>query len=230
MNKLEEFFENKPKRFQLHKLMHYFEIYDRHFSKYVDKQPSILEVGVDYGGSVEMWDDYFGEGCKIYGVDLSERSKEIEKYMPNVKITLGDQGSVDFWDEYKKQTPKFDIIIDDGGHRMEQQITTFECMYDHIKDDGVYLCEDLHTSYFPKYGGGFKKPSTFIEYSKNFIDYINVWWWDHNGSKETNPSDFEFRKKTNSIHFYDSVVVLEKRFCEEEPTGRRAKYPQRPLL
>jgi hypothetical protein len=243
MNKLEEYFYKKPKRFGVHKWLHYFEIYDRHLSKYVAKQPSILEIGVNDGGSLEMWDDYFGDGCKIYGLDVKKKSKEIEKYLPNVKVSLGDQGSVDFWDQYKKCTPEFDIIIDDGGHEMDQQITTFECMYDHIKDDGVYLCEDTHTSYRQqRWKGGVKKEGTYMEYTKSFVDYINAWHWEQRpevplGSPQSNPSEYteerkkalEFKKKTHSVHFYDSVVVLEKRVDLDRPTHERHRYPRRKL-
>jgi hypothetical protein len=66
-------------------------------------------------------------------------------------------------------------LIDDGGHTMKQQINTFEEFFTSIAENGVYLCEDVHTSYWSKYGGGYKKSGTFIEYSKNFIDYINAW-------------------------------------------------------
>lgn len=87
---------------------------------------------------------------------------------------------------------------------MVQQIVTFESMYNHVKDDGVYLCEDLHTSYWPEYGGDLHKPDSFIEYSKNFIDQINAYHIRRN-------IDLTFRKTTNSIHYYDSIIVLEKK-------------------
>ena len=74
----------------------------------------------------------------------------------------------------KAKIPKIDILIDDGGHSMNQQIISFEELYSHIKEDGIYLCEDLHTSYWKTYGGGYKNKESFIEYSKNFIDYINA--------------------------------------------------------
>ena len=55
-----------------------------------------------------------------------------------------------------------------------QQITTFNVLLIMSKDDGVYLCEDLHTSYWLYFGGGYKRDGTFIEYSKNFIDQLNA--------------------------------------------------------
>jgi hypothetical protein len=71
--------------------------------------------------------------------------------------------------------PRIDIVIDDGGHTMKQQIATFEEMFPRIDGNGVYLCEDMITSYWPDYGGGLRKRGTFVEYSKAFIDCINAW-------------------------------------------------------
>ena len=87
---------------------------------------------------------------------------------------------------------------------MKQQIITFNNLYDHMTEDGIYICEDLHTSYWKQYGGGYKKRRSFIEYSKNFIDKLHAWH-----SKDI-PVD-SFTQNTHSLHFYDSVLVLEKR-------------------
>jgi hypothetical protein len=89
---------------------------------------------------------------------------------------------------------------------MSHQIITYEEMFDHISDDGVYLCEDLHTSYWLNYGGGHKRRGTFIEYSKNFIDALNAYHSEQKSLQVTN-----FTKSVDSIHYYDSVVVIEKK-------------------
>jgi len=89
---------------------------------------------------------------------------------------------------------------------MEQQITSFEELYPHIKTNGIYLCEDLHTSYWKEYGGGLHRHGTFIEFSKNLIDQLNAW---HIRENEFPVSDFT--RTTNSIHFYDSILVVEKK-------------------
>jgi hypothetical protein len=88
---------------------------------------------------------------------------------------------------------------------MKQQIITFEELFFKIKEDAVYLCEDCHTSYWYKFGGGYKRWGTFIEYSKNWIDYINAY---HSKSWRLKVNDFT--KSAGSLHYYDSVVVIEK--------------------
>ena len=206
MNKLEEFFYVKPKKLTIHKWKHYLKIYDRHFSKFIGKNPVILEIGIYKGGSLEMWNDYFDGNCTIYAIDIDPECTEVPNKLErdNIKVFIGDQENRDFWKQFKEHAPKFDIIIDDGGHTMKQQIVTFEEMYSHVKDDGVYLCEDLHTSYWSSHNGGLRRPNTFIEYSKNFIDNLHAFYMPANEMNRT------FRQTTNSIHYYDSIIVLEK--------------------
>jgi len=102
---------------------------------------------------------------------------------------------------------------------MIQQIVSYEELFDTVKDNGVYLCEDLHTSYWLRFGGGHKRRGTFIEYSKNFIDYLNAYH-----SEQKNLKVNSFTKSVDSIHYYDSIIVIEKRKKEKpytEMTGKR---------
>lgn len=213
MNKLEDYFYNKEKKLPVHKWLHYFKIYDRHFKKFIGKNPVILEVGVAQGGSLEMWDYYFDGQCQIYGIDLNPECKDVPEKLGknNIKVFIGSQDDRNFLKKVKEEIPKIDIIIEDGGHLMNQQIVTYEELYDHLNDDGVYLAEDLHTSYWQEYGSFYKNPNSFIEYTKNFIDYINAYHIREN-------IDLHFRKTTESIHYYDSVIVLERKKDLEKPT------------
>jgi 23S rRNA U2552 (ribose-2'-O)-methylase RlmE/FtsJ len=203
MNELRSFFENNNSNL-INKWVHYFEIYETFFHKYRNKEVVILEIGIYQGGSLKMWQNYFGKHAKIIAIDINPLCKQFEG--ENIQIFIGSQEDKEFLQRVKAQIPKVDILIDDGGHHMNQQITTFEQMYDHVKDDGIYLCEDLHTSYWEAYGGGYKKKNTFLEYTKNFIDFLNAW---HSRTPELVISDFT--RSTYAIHYYDSVIVIEKR-------------------
>ena len=214
MNDLENYFRLNDKRL-IHKWNHYFEVYDRHFSKYRNKDIVILEIGVSHGGSLQMWKDYFGDRAKIYGIDINPQCKEFEE--ENIKIFIGSQSDRNFLREVKAQIPPIDILIDDGGHTMVQQIVSYEELFNYVKEDGVYLCEDLHTSYWLEFGGGNKRRGTFIEYSKNFIDSLNAYH-----SEQKNLKVDGFTKSVFSIHYYDSILVIEKRTIEKpyhEKTG-----------
>jgi hypothetical protein len=203
MNDLEKYFRQNNGRL-IHKWIHYFDIYDRHFARFRDKEVTILEIGVFQGGSLQMWKNYFGKKAKVYGIDINPLCKELEE--ENTKIFIGSQEDRKFLKEIKKSIPPVDILIDDGGHTMRQQIISYEELFDHIKDNGVYLCEDLHTSYWLKYGGGYKRRGTFIEYTKNFIDFLNAYHSQQNALKVN-----KFTESVDSIHYYDSILVIEKR-------------------
>lgn len=201
-NELEKYFIERTDKKNIHKWFHYFEIYDNFFSKYRNTEVVLLEIGVENGGSLQMWKEYFGPKAKIIGVDINPNCKNYEE--EQIEIYIGSQDDKNFWKNFKNKIPKLDIIIDDGGHTMIQQIITYEEMFSHIKDNGVYLCEDLHTSYWKEYDGKYKDKNTFIEYSKNFIDYIHSWYSDDIGEKYETKNIF-------GIHYYDSILVLEKR-------------------
>ncbi len=164
----------------------------------------ILEIGVSQGGSLEMWKNYFGNKATIYGIDINPKCLEMEK--EGFNIFIGSQSDRKFLKEVKMHIPPIDILIDDGGHTMVQQITSFEELFDCIKDDGIYLCEDLHTSYWASFGGGHKRRGSFIEYSKNFIDYLNA-----NHSNQMTLKQNKFTNAVDSIHYYDSMLIIEKK-------------------
>lgn len=195
--------------------MHYFDVYDRHFSSFRGKEVVILEIGVWQGGSLQLWKDYFGPKAKIYGIDIDPRCKEMGE--ENIEIFTGSSSDRNFLKKVKASIPKIDILIDDGGHRFDQQIAAYEELFGHIKEDGVYLCEDLHTSYRLTYGGGLKRRGTFIEYTKSFIDYLNA---HHSEQKNLKVNDFT--RSVDSVHYYDSMIVIEKKKMQaprHEKTG-----------
>jgi len=202
-NSLRQIFESHTGGL-IHKLDHYIEIYDTYFSRYRNREMVILEIGAAHGGSLQMWKKYFGDKARIFAVDINPDCKKLEE--ENIKVFIGSQEDRSFLSKLLSEIPKADIIIDDGGHTMRQQITTFEMLYDHVKEDGIYLCEDTHTSYWYEYGGGLRRKNSFIEYSKKLIDYLYGW---HFKSRKVEIS--RFTESTNAIHFYDSMVFFEKK-------------------
>lgn len=151
-----------------------------------------------------MWKEYFGPKANIFGVDIDPNCKNLEE--EQIEIFIGDQEDRAFLRSLTKSIPRIDILIDDGGHTMRQQINTLEELFPHIDANGVYLCEDLHTSYWSEYGGGYGKRGTFIEYSKNFVDNVNAW---HSKTRKLQVT--RFTKTVHSLHYYDSMLVIEKR-------------------
>ena len=189
----------------VNKWAHYLPLYHRHFEKYKlkaspENKVHLLEIGVQNGGSLDMWSAYFGaENCIIYGLDVDPACKALER--DNIKIFIGDQVNKEFLLDLKSKIPPLDIIVDDGGHLMQQQIVSLETLYDHVKFGGVYLCEDTVTSYWPNYGGGLNNPATFIEHTKKIIDHLT-------GYPQVGANSMA--RTCLSIHYYDSMVFFEK--------------------
>lgn len=213
MNDLEAYFLNNPGRL-IHKWMHYFEIYERHLSRFRGTEVNLVEIGVYQGGSLQMWKHYLGARANIWGVDINPLVRQFEE--DRVKIIIGDQADREFLRALARDVPRIDILIDDGGHGMSQQRTTMEGLFPKVDANGVYICEDLHTSYWREFGGGYLDPRSFIEFSKNYIDRLNA--WHSQDLRALSPS--EFTHSAQSMHFYDSMLVIEKR-PREEPKARR---------
>src|SRR5262249_33026562 len=144
-NPLREFFERRKEGPGIYKWNHYFDIYERHFRKFRDQEVHVLEIGVYSGGSLDMWLDYFGPKATIYGVDIVPECRTYES--DRGKGFIGDQADRLFWQKIRKNTPAFDVVIDDGGHQAEQQIVSFEELFAFMPQSGVYLCEDVHGGY-----------------------------------------------------------------------------------
>lgn len=202
-NPLRAYFDRNPGRL-IHKWEHYFDVYHRHFARYRGRPCTIVEIGIFHGGSLQMWRDYFGSQARIIGVDIDPATARFAE--PGIEVVIGDQADRAFLRELAQRTGPIDILIDDGGHRMAQQITTLEELYAHVKPDGVLLVEDTHTSYWRSYGGGLRAPHTFMETAKRLVDDLNAWHTQDPHSLAPNP----FTESTRSMHFYDSIVVIEK--------------------
>jgi len=185
---------------------HYFEIYEHHLSRFRGTSATIVEIGVYQGGSLQMWREYFGPDVRLVGVDVNPECSQFAD--SKTEIIIGDQGDRAFLGRLREQLGAVDVVIDDGGHFMEQQIISFEELFPAVKDGGVYLCEDLHTSYWPAYGGGTRRPGTFIEFSKELIDVMNPWY--QSGTHNVSTDVPVLTPALKSMHFYPSMLVIEK--------------------
>lgn len=186
---------------------HYLEIYERHFEPLRRREQPVrlLELGVSRGGSLEIWRKYFGPSAKILGVDIDAACAE--RVDPENMVMIGDQSDPALLASAVERLGGVDIVIDDGSHVGRHQIASFECLYPRLSENGVYLCEDLHCSYWDSYEGGYQRPGTFIEFTKALIDRLHALYLD-----ETLKERFtEFGSTTYGIFCYHDVIVLEKR-------------------
>lgn len=166
---------------------HYFEVYHRHFLKFIGKKMSILEVGVFSGGSLGMWKTYFGPESTVYGMDIEPACKVYER--DGVKVFIGDQENRETWRKIKQELDGLDILIDDGGHTVEQMMVTCEEMLPFLRPGGVFVCEDIHGNY-----------NKFAAFAGSLVQELNL-------VEAKCPS---FQSAIFSVHFYPYQVVFEK--------------------
>ena len=213
---LRELFERNEGRL-IHKWMHYFPIYERHFAPYRGTAPTFLEIGVSHGGSLDMWRRWFGRGTHVIGIDIDERCAALAGR--GIDVRIGDQADLDFLDAIVDEFGPFDIILDDGGHFPEAQIASLERLWSAVKPGGLYVVEDTHTSYWDESDGGLRRPGTLIEHVKPLVDDLHGW---HGRPPEHGVTDWT--RTLGGAHFYDSIVVLDRE-DRDEPTHRKTGRP-----
>jgi len=176
-------------------------LYEKYFESLRHKPIRILEIGVKYGQSLKLWERYFTK-AEIYGID---RVRNCEKYKSvRTRIFIGNQSDVIFLDQVIKSIgDKLDIIIDDGGHQMVEQQTSLQVLFPNLNSGGIYVIEDLHTSYRETHNGGFHLETTTIEFLKTFFDSINFRFHKNKSSYMDG--------KLFSFHMYESICFLFKR-------------------
>lgn len=194
-NPLRRYFDSVVEGPGIWKWLHYFEIYHRHLQRFVGKPVTVVEVGVYSGGSLPMWREYFGAECQIHGVDIMPECRVYGSEANRTTIHIGDQGDRSFWRSFRSIVPDVDVLIDDGGHRPEQQIVTLEEMLPHLRPGGVYVCEDMGRR-FAAYVQAFS--SALYEYRSK--------------SESELASDASLlQSEIDSVHLYPFVAVIEKR-------------------
>jgi predicted O-methyltransferase YrrM len=172
-------------------------VYQAHLAPLRDKAISLLEIGVFGGASLRMWRDYF-PGGRIFGIDVNPSAWHHAD--ERIEIFIGDQTDTDFLDSVVRLTGPLDVVVDDGGHEAAQQITTLLHLWPRLKPGGMYAVEDIHTSYLPQYGMGWRQAGSTVEFLKDVADDVNTQW--HNQPLVLGDVD--------SIAFHEYVCVIRK--------------------
>lgn len=197
----EAFYGNKGS--VVHKWRHYLPIYDKYFSRYRGRRVRFLEIGVFRGGSLRMWREYFGTDAVLFGVDIDEHCRRYDGEAGQVRI--GSQDDPAFLQSIVEEMGGVDIVLDDGSHVARHQKASFDALFPLLNERGLYLCEDTHTAYWRGvYEGGLGRSGTFIEHSKQLIDDVHA---EYHGKPQ---SLADAHKQILGIHFYNSIVVIEK--------------------
>lgn len=217
----------------------YISTYDREFARFINtsKPVNLLEIGVQNGGSLEIWSELLPPGSTIIGVDIDPRCAELTFQSSAIKVVIADASSPETLENILGDL-RFDIILDDGSHRSDHVIASFKACFPRLADGGLYIIEDLHTSYWPEFGGGYRATGSSIEWLKALIDAEHT---DYIREPDANTeTSIDFLQTMNQfirrIAFYDSVCVIEKyAYPKHQPhkrilTGTRAAVMDPVLL
>ncbi len=182
--------------------------YEHHFARFADERVRVLEIGIggyhdprSGGGSLRMWQQFFRRGT-VFGLDVYEKTVDV----PRVHTLRGDQGNAEYLSDMAEEHGPFDIIVDDGSHLNEHVLTSFNALFPHLKDGGVYAIEDMETSYWPAWGGDAPDratSATSIGFVKTLIDGLN-----HREFDGADPSYLD--ENIVSVHFYKSLAFIVK--------------------
>ena len=211
----------------------YLNEYEDKLSKYQKLPIKFFEIGILNGGSLEIFSKYFSNAELILGCDIDPKCKEL-KYKDedgNIVVVSGDVNQEEIKNKIIKHA-KFDIIIDDGSHNSDDIVKSFCNYFNHLKDGGLFIIEDLHCSYHRQHGGGLFFPISSVNFFKKIVDIINYEHWGINKKKAwlfrgfsenykiKNFEDLEL-DHIHSVEFINSLCFIKKKSPEHNKIGKR---------
>ena len=195
---------------EFNKRKNFIETYEEKFFRFKNKKDlRILELGIDGGGSLQLWEQYFPNASLILGVDIDLGLCRIEQ---NQKIRLigGDLSKLETYDNIKMYGG-FDLIIDDGSHRADDIIIAFGNLFPILKEDGYYSIENLYYT-----GTGDRNNCNLKNYMINLMLTTNGIV-----DCQDDPSYLtELSWWIRSIHFEKELCIIHKKMWEFEPSIR----------
>jgi hypothetical protein len=175
---------------------------------------SILEIGIQYGNSLNMWLELF-PNAYIYGMDI-DKEYSGERYT----VIKGDQSKQSDLNNVLNSVKNKNLffINDDGSHIPEHQLLSFNTLFPTLIEGGIYIIEDIETSYWTKNGlygystqYGYKHQNSIIEIFKDVADSINS---EFAGKR---PNRVEHHNMIGSITFAKNCIVITKQLQEDRP-------------
>lgn len=218
------------RKFDSDKWEHYFAIYDHLLSHLYGRDISLLEIGVQNGGSLEVSRKLFGPKSRIMGIDIDPKCKRMEAAGVADRIVTGSQIDDDCIREALEFMPSIDVLIDDGSHVQAHMIMSFIRFFPSLAEGGIYIIEDTHTNYSPEHQESFLGIGLY-DYFKGLAERLNIDFIDAElrKSRYKQPRDQRVPKAVQpdvcreifSIEFFDSVIAVRKRRKQEPLRIRR---------
>jgi hypothetical protein len=207
--------------------------YERVFAPYRDRLVNILEIGVQNGGSLEILASYFPHAGTIIGNDVDPACGSLSFSDPRICVLVGDATARETQQQVAIQSPRLDLVVDDGSHRSADIIRAFAAYFPMLENGGTYIIEDLHCSYWMEYDGGLYHRLSPIGFFAALADVVNHEHW---GLKRGAVSrlqrfirSYELRLSDgmlahiHSIEFANSMCIIRKRAPADNVLGERVR-------
>jgi Methyltransferase domain len=198
----------------------YLREYDRLFAPYREQPISMLEIGVQNGGSLEIWSEYFPNAQKFVGCDINPDCAKLSYDDSRITVIVGDATTSDTQAQVLAQSATFDLIIEDGSHTSSDIVKAFARYFPALKTGGLFVAEDLHCSYWQDFEGGIFHPYSSITFFKHLADMVNHEHWGVEksrteliaGFKQVLNIDFDetLLGQISSVEFVNSICVVRK--------------------
>lgn len=123
------------------------EAYNRHLLQFQGTVVNGAEVGVQSGGSMQMWHTVLGQSAVLHGLDINPMcSKFVDE---KTSITIGDQENPEMWSSFFAHVSStLDFLVDDGGHFPKQMLQTIYSVFPKLNSNGVIAIEDIHGAHY----------------------------------------------------------------------------------
>jgi glycosyltransferase involved in cell wall biosynthesis len=209
----------------------YISEYDRLFQPYRDQPVQLLEIGIQNGGSLEVWNKYFAKAKRIVGSDIDSACEQLTFDDPKIAVVVADANTDDAEKRILSESTTFDLIIDDGSHRSGDIVRSFARYFKHLADGGLYIAEDLHCSYWQDFEGGIFQPYSSIAFFKRLADTVNYEHWGVDKTRiellDTFNREYHVSldettlANVHSVEFINSMCVIKKAPPTHNVLGQR---------
>ena len=205
--------------------------YDRLFQPYRTLPVCLLEIGIQNGGSLEIWSKFFPAAGKLVGCDINPDCAQLQFDDARIAVVVANANTDEAQQRILAHSPGLDIIIDDGSHQSADIVRSFARYFAHLNDGGLYIAEDLHCSYWQEFQGGIFQPYSSIAFFKLLADTINHEHWGVDKTRSELLRGFNRKYDTSldeatlshihSIEFVNSMCIIKKALPSNNVLGSR---------
>ncbi len=209
----------------------YLDVYQRLFEPHVDRPINLLEIGIQNGGSLEVWTNHFPHALHLVGCDIDPICAKLRYDDPRVSVIVGDANTDVSERLIANVTPEYDIVIDDGSHVSGDIVRSFVRYFKRVRNGGFFLAEDLHCSYWKEFDGGLFDPQSSIAFFKRLVDVVNHEHWGVPGARAEILRGFAAKygceideallASIHSVEFFNSICVVRKAPALKNELGPR---------